>query len=68
MFPEQFIISESAVDIVAAKIPAIITPTINGLNNSRAIKGKASSGSKPTSMSRKAKLSAIFQPITLKNI
>ena len=33
IFPEQLIIRESAVDIVAAKIPEMIRPTMNGLNN-----------------------------------
>ena len=47
IFPEQLMINESAVDIVAANIPEMIKPTMNGLNNTCAIIGKASSGSNP---------------------
>lgn len=47
IFPEQLMINESAVDIVAANIPEMIKPTMNGLNNICAIIGKASSGSNP---------------------
>ena len=52
IFPEQLIIKESAVDIVAAKIPEMIRPTINGLNNICAIMGKANSGSNPAVLSK----------------
>ena len=45
IFPEQLMINESAVDIVAANIPEMIKPIMNGLNNICAIIGKASSGS-----------------------
>ena len=50
--PVQLITKESAVDMVAAKMPANITPTKNGGNNLMAIEGKANSGSKLPSLTK----------------